>query len=216
MKNVFLTALICCVGFYAWHQWQKPAPTPEIVYVTPAPTPMPPPAKPTPTPDRRTLYPEGTFALLDYASVPTKKGVYGFEPGQMVYFVSANQERHTLIVTDGTQQVEVRPEQVTNDQGIALLVRNRDQATQGALFAAQEAARKQGEAVQKEAAMAAAKSMEANRHSSSGVGFGSALNQGPQASGVRDSAINQRIRTAPYVIGGNPYSYLYNQNGVRP
>ena len=60
-------------------------------------------------------------------------GVVGFVPGQMVRFVSADEAKGTLMVTDGAHQAEVNPMQITNDLDIAAIARRQDQASQGAV-----------------------------------------------------------------------------------
>lgn len=79
--------------------------------------------------------PRGTFYLLQYVSVKTPNGVTGFEPGQEVHFVSANQASQTLVVTDGKTQVEVGPDKLTNDLDIAAMVRQKDQSNQNKIAA---------------------------------------------------------------------------------
>ncbi|MBV9127280.1 MAG: hypothetical protein JO117_04260, partial [Verrucomicrobia bacterium] len=115
-----------------------PPPAPVIVQATPSPTPnivraTPPPA-PEPTPR---LAPEGVFFLTQYVSLTTRSGVIGFEPGQRVKFVRGKET--TLIVTDGKYEIEVTPDQLTNDLDLADLARRNDQTSQ-ALLASRAAA----------------------------------------------------------------------------
>lgn len=78
----------------------------------------------------RHLAPHDTFYLLQYVSVKTPTGIIGFEPGQEVHLVEVKRAERKLVVGDGQAQVEVGPEQLTNDMDIAALVRQKDQANQ--------------------------------------------------------------------------------------
>lgn len=80
--------------------------------------------------DGRHLAPHDTFYLLQYVSVKTPTGVIGFEPGQEVHLIEVKHAERKLVVADGEAQVEVGPEQLTNDLDIAALVRRKDQANQ--------------------------------------------------------------------------------------
>ena len=85
------------------------------------------PARPTPP---RHLAPEGTFFLLTYLSVPTPKGIIGFEPGREVILVEVHEKNGSLLVTDGQYKVEAKPAQLTNDLDSATLARNQDERSQ--------------------------------------------------------------------------------------
>ena len=116
---VVLAILIVSMVWYATHR----EPEKQIVYVpaaTPTPKPLPP----------RHLAPEGVFYVLSYLSVPTPKGIIGFEPGCEVSLVAVHNETGSLLVTDGKYQVEARPSQLTNDMDIAALARNQDARSQ--------------------------------------------------------------------------------------
>ena len=108
----------------------------------------------------RHLAPRDTFYILDYVSARTDKGVEGFEPGAEVHFVSANQEAHTLTVTDGHAQVEVPPDKLTNDMDIAAMVRAKDQANLARIAAYQQAEAKAYQEYEKQVADYTAKDLE--------------------------------------------------------
>ena len=88
-------------------------------------------AKPTPsrpvTPQRR-LAPDGTFFLLQRASVPIDSGVIGFAPGTKVTMVEQGDSAST--VTDGQYQFTVQSSQLTNDLDLAASVAKADYTTQ--------------------------------------------------------------------------------------
>jgi hypothetical protein len=139
------------VGYLAW-RWFAPAPT-QRAPVTPAQTqriatkPKPvavrsTPAKRTaaqrpgasrPTPTRpvaqqQRLAPEGTFFLLQRASLPIDSGVIGFAPGTKVTLVE--QAHSVSTVTDGEYQFKVPSSQLTNDLDLAASVAKADYTTQ--------------------------------------------------------------------------------------
>ncbi len=87
-----------------------------------------------PTPMRRLAKPV-TFYVLEYASVKTPKGMYGFEPGREVHLVRENKEKGTVTVADGPYQLEITPSQLTNDLDVALAATRWDQASQAQVAA---------------------------------------------------------------------------------
>jgi hypothetical protein len=144
MKVILVLVSIVIVGYLAW-RWFAPtavAPTPAQ-RVTPKPTvaarPVPPKqpagqqgvAKPTPARPvvaERRLAPEGTYFLLQRASLTTNSGVVGFAPGTKVTLLE--QGNSASKVTDGQYQFEVQPSQLTNDLDIAASVAQSDYTTQ--------------------------------------------------------------------------------------
>ena len=120
----------------------------------------------------------------------------GFEPGQTVRFVSANADKGTLLVTDGTYDVEVRPEQLTNDLDVANIARRRDQASQQQLHTIIATAQSEDAKIRMAANVDAAKNI-GRRPSGAQIGSSSSLNNGTTRVGLW-----QRY---PY---GSPYYYL--------
>lgn len=113
---------IAVVGYGAW-RWFAPAPT-QGARVTPAQT------------QRiatKRLAPEGTFFLLQRASLPIDSGVIGFAPGTKVTLVE--QADSVSTVTDGEYQFKVPSSQLTNDLDLAASVANTDHATQAQIAA---------------------------------------------------------------------------------
>ena len=74
------------------------------------------------------LAPEGTFFLLQRASLPIDSGVIGFAPGTKVTLVE--QAGSVSTVTDGEYQIKVPSSQLTNDLDVAASVAKADQTTQ--------------------------------------------------------------------------------------
>ena len=173
---------------------QKPA---EIVYL-PAPTP-----KPMPTPPARHLAPEGTFFMVEYVSIPVAHGIVGFIPGQEVRFVSANEAKGTLLVSDGKNQVEVSPMQITNDLDVAAMARRQDEMGQRQLQASQDAARAADEKFRRDLDIAHANDV-AKVQAGAGIGGHSPLDGQSQAASSFD-----RLRNGYY--SGSPYYYLHHQ-----
>jgi len=144
MKKALLVLLsVAIVGYLAW-RWFAPtavAPTP-VQRSNPRPTAAarsiptkqlaqqgvakPTPARPV-TPERR-LAPEGTFFLLQRASLPIDSGVIGFAPGTKVTMVEQGDSAST--VTDGQYQFTVQSSQLTNDLDLAANVAKADYTTQ--------------------------------------------------------------------------------------
>ena len=167
MKVILGLVSILIVGYLAWH-WFAPAavaPTPAQ-RIAPKPTAAahPPPApkqlaqqspaQPTParpaTPQRR-LAPEGTYFLLERASLRIDSGVIGFAPGTKVTLL--DQGDSTSTVTDGRYQFTVSSSQLTNDLDIAASVAQSDYAEQARITEltrkwAQEYAQQQRDALE--------------------------------------------------------------------
>ncbi len=144
MKVLLGLVSIVIVGYLVWH-WFAPtavAPTPAQ-RIAPKPTaaahPSPPPkqlaqqpaARPTParpvTPQRH-LAPEGTYFLLERASLRIDSGVIGFAPGTKVALLDQGDSAST--VTDGRYRFTVPSSQLTNDLDIAASVARSDYAEQ--------------------------------------------------------------------------------------
>ncbi len=142
MKILFGVVSVLIVGYLAWH-WFAPtpaAPTPvQRSSPKPAAAHAPPPkrlaqqpaAKPTPArpvaPQPR-LAPEGTYFLLERASLRIDSGVIGFAAGTKVTLLDQGDSAST--VTDGQYRFTVPPSQLTNDLDIAASVAQSDYAEQ--------------------------------------------------------------------------------------
>ena len=147
MKIILGVVAVVIVGYAAW-RWFAPAPkqpTPVQTQRT-ATKPKPAAARPIPakqpaaerlgarpTPARpvaqeRHLAPEGTFFLLQRASLPIDSGVIGFAPGTKVTMVEQGDSAST--VTDGQYQFTVQSSQLTNDLDLAASVAKADYTTQ--------------------------------------------------------------------------------------
>jgi hypothetical protein len=141
--------LAMAVGYLAW-RWLAPA-SPQSAPVpraqTQRTTTKPKPAAARPTPAKRTvaqragarptpvrpvaqprLAPEGTFFLLQRASLPIDSGVIGFAPGTKITLVEETNSVST--VTDGEYQFKVPSSQLTNDLDVAASVAKADYAAQ--------------------------------------------------------------------------------------
>ena len=147
MKKALLVLLsVAIVGYLAW-RWFAPtaaAPTP-VQRSNPKPTAAarstrtkqvaqqgvakPAPARPVTSQPR--LAPEGTFFLLERASLPIESGVIGFAPGTKVTLVGQGASAST--VTDGQYQFEVQSSQLTNDLDIAANIVKADYTAQAQL-----------------------------------------------------------------------------------
>ena len=151
MKAILGVIAVVIVGYLLW-RWYAPgpaqpsAPTPtqrSAPKPTAAARPTQPKrlaaqqgaAKPTPsrpvTPQRR-LAPDGTFFLLQRASVPIDSGVIGFAPGTKVTLLEQVDSAST-IVTDGQYQFKVQSSQLTNDLDIAASIAKSDYTAQAQL-----------------------------------------------------------------------------------
>ena len=147
MKTILGVVAVVIVGYVAW-RWFGPAPkqrtpaqtqrtatTPKPAAARPIPAKQPAAerlgARPTPArpvaPERR-LAPEGTFFLLQRASLPIDSGVIGFAPGTKVTMVEQGDSAST--VTDGQYQFTVQSSQLTNDLDLAASVAKADYTTQ--------------------------------------------------------------------------------------
>src|SRR5260370_12718477 len=166
MKVILALVSIAIAGYLVWHWFASTAVAPTPAQrITPNPTaaahPAPhtkqlaqqPVAQPTParpvTPQRR-LAAEGTYFLLERASLRIDSGVIGFAPGTKVTLLE--QGNSASKVTDGQYQFEVPPSQLTNDLDIAASVAQSDYAEQARLTeltgqSAQEYAQQQRDAL---------------------------------------------------------------------
>ncbi len=144
MKVILGLVSIVIIGYLVWH-WFAPtavAPTPAQ-RVPPKPTAaahLPPPPKQLaqqpaaqstrarPVGPQRRVAPEGTYFLLERASLRIDSGVIGFAPGTKVTLIE--QGDSTSTVTDGQYQFKVSPSQLTNDLDIAASVAQSDYAEQ--------------------------------------------------------------------------------------
>jgi len=149
VKIILAVISIAIVGYVAW-RWFAPTPT-QHPAVGPAPTqrsaPTSAPARPTPpklaqqdiakpTPARpaapeRRLAPEGTYFLVERASLTTDSGVIGFAPGTKVTLLDQVDSANT--VTDGRYQFHVPASQLTNDLDIAASIAKSDYTAQAQL-----------------------------------------------------------------------------------
>jgi hypothetical protein len=143
MKVILGLVSVVIIGYLIWN-WFAPtaaAPTPAQ-RIAPKPTatahpPAPPrlaqqpAAQPTPArpvgPQRR-VAPEGTYFLLERASLRIDSGVIGFAPGTKVTLLDQGDSGST--VTDGQYQFTVPSSQLTNDLDIAASAAQSDYAEQ--------------------------------------------------------------------------------------
>lgn len=157
------------------------------------------------------LAPHDTFYLLEYVSAKTATGVVGFEPGQEVHLVAVHPATRTLLVTDGKAQVEVGPDKLTNDQDIAAMVRQKDQANQSKVVAYVQAQQQAYDEAQRSAAVSTAKDIDK-------------INQQQRAASTVSSADSSLNQPAVAVAGsygsvgsatyGSPYSYFSGGTAV--
>jgi hypothetical protein len=149
MKIILGVVAVVIVGYVAW-RWFAPAPKqptpvapaqtrtgtkPKPAAARPIPAKQPaaerPGAKPTPVrpvAQEPRLAPEGTFFLLQRASLPIDSGVIGFAPGTKVTLVEQGDSDST--VTDGQYQFKVPSSQLTNDLDLAASAAKADYTTQ--------------------------------------------------------------------------------------
>jgi hypothetical protein len=99
-----------------------PAPAPTVS--APAPETPPPVVQATPAPQ---LAPPGVFYLVKSVSIETSDGILGLKPGQLL------REIRPGVYRADTNEVTLRPDQVTNDMGLARRLMTQDQAIQTAL-----------------------------------------------------------------------------------
>ena len=128
--------LLGYLGFVVWQNFSsKPQPAPPPVAVT-APV-----ATPAPTTEliavasatpARNLAPPGTWYVIQRVTVTTDSGITGVAPGTRVTMVSPGPP---MRVTDGQNQFDVQPDQVTNDLDIAAQAYYADRNTQAAVNA---------------------------------------------------------------------------------
>lgn len=209
MKDTLLVllALGCGLLVYKTLDHKEPA-APQVVYVTPPPTPAPAPrpVQAVATPRPRRLTTEGTFYLLDYVSTTTAHGVIGFEPGALVRFVKADEAREKLMVTDGKCEVEVSPEQLTNDCEIADLVRRRDQDSQHQVAVAQEAAFKEYQKAERQIEIDRSRNVASIKQAAPVGSRRTALDEDSVPASALDRAA---IRDGYYSYQHSPYYYLH-------
>ena len=148
MKNVLLGVLLVALLYWSW-QWYTASPPKPAVTRAPAQRPSPGPAvvarrvPPKPSSQQQTarstpgrsivakqprLAPEGTYFLLQRASLKIDSGVIGFAPGTKVTLVDRNDSMST--VSDGQYQFTVASSQLTNDLDVANGVAQADYAAQ--------------------------------------------------------------------------------------
>ena len=93
-----------------------------------------------PAPPHRNLATDGTFFLVQRATITTDKGIYGLAPGTKVKRVKEDGEN--LIVSDGRQEFQVAARYLTNDLDAAARISQLDRINQ----------RRIGEAIDKDVA----------------------------------------------------------------
>jgi hypothetical protein len=147
MKNFYVILAWVAVGYLGFVIWvNRRPPVSQVAAVvavttnTPTPTPKPT-ATPTATPvavvvasptPQLNLAPDGTYFLLQRVSVMTDSGISGDAPGTKVTLVNAGPP---MRVTDGQNEFEVQPSQVTNDLDVAQRVFYADKAAQSEIKA---------------------------------------------------------------------------------
>jgi hypothetical protein len=130
--------LLFYLAFVFWrNNTAQPPPAPPPVAVAPVATPVPTPAPAViavaPSAPRKNLAPPGTFYLIQRVSITTDSGITGLAPGTRVTMVSPGPP---MQVTDGQNQFDVQPDQVTNDMDVAAQVYYADRNAQAAANAA--------------------------------------------------------------------------------
>ena len=161
-------------------------------------------------PKGRHLAPRGTFYLLSYVAVKTDKGVEGFDPGQEVHLVEVHRATHTLVVSDGHAQVEVSPSQLTNDMGIAVLVRQKDNAQQAQIEAYIQSEQAAYAKAQQRAADATAKDLaQRKQEQSAPLTAADAASGGTTSAPQADASYGDDGYYNPGGYGyGSPYEYF--------
>ena len=165
----------------------------------------------------RHLAPHGTFFIVSYVSAKTDKGVEGFVPGQEVKLVDVDREKHTLTVTDGRAEVEVSPNQLTNDIDIAAMVRQKDEAGQARINAYLQAEMAAYQQYEKQQAIASAQEIrEINKEQAVAQAVSTAQTTATAPSTVPVETVDGAVATVGsgyYNEGGygygSPYSYFY-------
>jgi hypothetical protein len=148
MKKVLLGVLVVALLYWGW-QWYTASPPKPAVSRAPAQRPSPGPVvarrvPPKPSSAQQTvaratpsrplvtkqprLAPEGTYFLLQRASLKIDSGVIGFPPGTKVTLVDRNDSMST--VSDGQYQFTVASSQLTNDLDVADSVAQADYTSQ--------------------------------------------------------------------------------------
>jgi len=120
MNRILLTSFILIfIVAVAVIGWRTFTPTPK-----PALQAAPKPLAARPTPPKKRLAPEGTYFLLQPASLTTSAGVIGFWPGAKVTLIK--QDGSSSTVTDGEHQFDIESSHLTNDLDIAARVAQAD------------------------------------------------------------------------------------------
>ena len=165
----------------------------------------------------RHLAPHDTFYMVAYVAVKTDTGVEGFDPGQEVHLVEVRRPTHTLVVSDGHAQVEVSPDQLTNDMNIAAMARQKDQADQAQITAYIQSEKEAYEKFLREAADSTAKDLEKRKQDQQkALAETQAEEQTPvaQVAPAQNAPLSADADFGNGYYGnggygyGNPYSYL--------
>lgn len=128
-KWLFATGLGIVVSFAGCKKAEVSDQAPEAPSVAATPVPPPPPpvapiAEATPAPE---LAPPGVFYLIAAVSIETTDGILGLKPGQPLRQIRPG------VYQAGTNEVSLRPDQVTNDMALARRLMTQDQRVQAAL-----------------------------------------------------------------------------------
>lgn len=139
MARLFPIVGVVLLFYIAFVFWKNntatpPAPPPAAV-AAPVATPVPTAAviAEAPAEPSKNLAPPGTFYVIQRVSITTDSGITGIAPGTRVTMVSPGPP---MRVTDGQNQFDVQPEQVTNDLDIAARVYYADRNAQAVAAAA--------------------------------------------------------------------------------
>ena len=171
----------------------------------------------------RRLAPHDTFYLLSYVAVKTGAGVEGFDPGQEVHLVEVHRPTHTLVVSDGRAQVEVTPDELTNDMDVAAMVRQKDQANQAKITAYTQAEKEAYDKFEREAAENTAKDLENRKQAQKEATQEKIAEEQAPVAQIAPSQ-NAPISTNGYYANGyygnggfgygNPYSYFVESSAA--
>jgi hypothetical protein len=123
MKTSWLIIVVVVVVVAGWATWRWYLPQPKEQSVS-----TPRPGSLVPQSTARRLAPEGTYFLLERASLTTDSGVIGFAPGTKVHLDARKDLLST--VTVGQYRFDVASRQLTNDLDIAASVGQSDAAVQ--------------------------------------------------------------------------------------
>ena len=139
MKSLLLVIAVAAVAFALWTMRnpseKPPAEQPQpIAMATPEPAAHPiaalPPVATPPPPPPKQLAPDGIYFLVERVSVATDSGITAAPPGTKVSLVRAGPP---MRVTDGRNEFDVAPTQITNDLDIAAQVSYADRAAQAGI-----------------------------------------------------------------------------------